>query len=191
MEMTGQQNVPLSQEEAWRALNDPDVLAACIPGCESLEQVGDDEFKARVRTSVGPVNAQFKGRVKLSDIHEPESYKMSFKGDGNAGFVQGNSDVRLAPAQSGQGTTISYDADAKVGGKLAQIGSRLIDGAARKMADDFFANLTTHMGGTPQPKEPAAAATAEQAPASRGFLASFLAAIKRAFARLLGRRPDS
>src|SRR5699024_7300637 len=150
MEMKGEQNVPLNQQKAWEALNDPDVLAACVPGCESMEQVSDNEFKARVRTTIGPGSAQFKGKVKLSDITPPESYKLTFNGDGNAGFVQGKADVRLSPDESGDGTTISYEAQAQVGGKLAQVGSRLIDGAARKTADEFFANLTTHMGGTPK-----------------------------------------
>lgn len=174
MEMAGEQNVPLSREKVWEALNDPEVLGACIPGCESMEQVGDNEFKSKVRAAVGPVNAQFKGKVTLSDINKPESYTMSFKGDGNAGFAQGSAKVRLS--ESGDGTTINYNADAKVGGKLAQIGSRLVDGAAQKMADDFFANMTVHMGGTPA--EPAGEPSHE-----RGLIARIVAAIARLFGR--------
>jgi len=183
--MKGEQHVPLSQDQTWEALNDPDVLANCIPGCESMEQTGDNEFKAKVRTSVGPVNAQFKGKVKLSDVNPPNSYKMTFKGDGTAGFAQGTASVQLASSDGG--TTINYDAQAKVGGKLAQIGSRLIDGAARKMADEFFTNLTTHLGGNPQtdpkPEQPAAK--------SAGGLAGLLAAINNILARLFGRSRDS
>src|SRR5699024_6003273 len=108
MEMKGEQHVPLSQDQTWEALNDPDVLANCIPGCESMEQTGDNEFKAKVRTSVGPVNAQFKGKVKLSDVNPPNSYKMTFKGDGTAGFAQGTASVQLASSDGG--TTINYDA---------------------------------------------------------------------------------
>lgn len=193
MEMNGEQSVPLSQQDVWGALNDSDVLAACIPGCESLEQTSDTEFKARVRTAVGPVNAQFKGRMTLSDMSPPDSYKLSFKGDGNAGFVQGNADVRLAPSQAGHGTTISYDAKAKVGGKLAQIGSRLIDGAAHKMADDFFANLTRHLGGDPKSEE--SAVTEKPAlykrPLWQGVGAGVLATIGGVVAWLFKRHRDS
>jgi len=182
MEMKDQQTVPLAQDKVWEALNDPDVLGACIPGCESMEQVGDDQFKATVRAAVGPVNARFKGRVKLTDVKPPESYKMTFKGDGSAGFVQGSANMHLTPAESGDGTTISYDAEAKVGGKLAQIGSRLVDGAARKMADEFFTNLTMHMGGTPQQAEPAAPEPAQPQPQEKqGLLARIMAAIARLF----------
>lgn len=176
MEMKGEQHVPLSREKAWEALNDPDVLAACIPGCESMEQIGDNEYKSKVNTSVGPVNATFKGKVKLSDINPPESYTMAFQGDGNAGFAKGTARVRLTEADGGEGTTIDYEADAQIGGKLAQVGSRLIDGAATKMADDFFANMTVHMGGTPvQPAR------------EKGLFAKIMAAI----ARLFGRRDHS
>lgn len=195
MQMQGEQDVPLDRDEAWQALNDPAVLQACIPGCQSMEQSGENEFSARVKAAVGPVKAQFKGKVKLSDIQPPESYKMSFKGDGTAGFAQGTATMQLTPSASGQGTTISYSAEAKVGGKLAQIGSRLIDGAARKMANEFFANLTEHMGGTvASPQDdvgkaaPAAAdvAAGEQAsqPAASGDGGGLFAAIKRFLAKL-------
>lgn len=200
MQMQGEQEVPLGRDEAWQALNDPKVLQACIPGCESMEQSGEDEFRARVKTAVGPVKAQFKGKIKLADIQPPESYKMSFKGDGTAGFAQGTATVALTPSASGQGTTISYEAEAKVGGKLAQIGSRLIDGAARKMANEFFTNLTEHMGGTATsagedagkdaPAQASAATAAAGEPASKPAAADedggLLAAIKRFLAKLFG-----
>ena len=192
MQMQDEQNVPIDRDKAWQALNDPEVLQACIPGCESMEQSGDNEFRARVKTAVGPVKAQFKGKIKLSDVNPPESYTMSFKGDGTAGFAQGTATVRLRPTASGEGTTINYEAEAKVGGKLAQIGSRLIDGAARKMADEFFANLTEHMGGKPATPEAdtdknnAPAQQTAEAPAAGNQDAGLLAAIKRFLAKLFG-----
>lgn len=172
--------MPLSREEAWHALNDPDILAASVPGCESLEKISDTEFRAMVRTSIGPVKAQFKGKVTLSNMTPPESYTLTFKGDGSAGFVQGSADVRLTPALSGAGTTIAYEAQAKIGGKLAQIGSRLVDGAAKKMADEFFTNLTTQLGGTPKP----ARAAASEENGNGGLWIAIL----RFFSRLIGKR---
>lgn len=195
MEMKGERQVPLSQDKAWEALNDPAVLQACIPGCQSMEQVGENEFQTRVRASVGPVSAPFKGKIKLTDVTPPESYKMSFKGDGTAGFAQGTATVRLTRAEAGDGTTIAYEAQAKIGGKLAQIGSRLVDGAARKMADEFFTNLTTHMGGAPAEKAPAepapAAASAKPEPqparAPAGGGGGLMAMLRNLLARLFGR----
>ncbi|MCK9514657.1 MAG: carbon monoxide dehydrogenase subunit G [Ottowia sp.] len=160
MEMTGQREVPVSQQAAWDALNDPEVLKACIPGCESLEldQEGGG-FKAVVRAAVGPVRARLKGRVDLSDIVAPESYKLAFKGEGATGFAQGESEVRLVPSEAGAGTLICYTANAKIGGKLAQVGSRLIDSAANKLAGEFFSNLTQHLGGESEEKPSDATAT--------------------------------
>lgn len=160
MEMSGEQRVPLAQEEVWKSLNDPDVLKACIPGCESVDKVSDTEFKASVNTRIGPVRSRFKGRVTLSDLDPPNSYKLSFQGDGTAGFIKGEADVKLTP-EGEQNTAIGYTSKATVGGKLAQVGSRLIDGAARKMANDFFSNLTRELGGTYQTPE---AAGPEKAP---------------------------
>lgn len=198
MDMKGERQVPLERDKAWAALNDPDVLAACIPGCESMEQIGDNEFKTLVKASVGPVSAKFKGKIKLTDVTPPESYKLAFKGDGTAGFAQGTAEVHLTAVDDG--TTIAYTANAKIGGKLAQIGSRLVDGAARKMADEFFTNLTTHMGGTtveqaaPEPP-PADSGTAagSAAPASSGTPAAasggggFMAVLRGWLAKLFGR----
>lgn len=150
MEMSGKREVPVSQQAAWDALNDPEVLKACIPGCESLERDEDGGFRAVVRAAVGPVRAKLKGRVDLSDINEPESYKLAFKGEGATGFAQGESEVRLVPLDSGSETSIHYTAKAKIGGKLAQVGSRLIDSAANKIAGQFFTNLTQHLGGDPK-----------------------------------------
>jgi carbon monoxide dehydrogenase subunit G len=147
MEMSSSRVVPASVEATWRALNDPEVLKACIAGCESIERVADNEYKVTMTARVGPVSAKFSGRIVLSDIVAPSSYTITFDGQGGAaGFANGNARVTLSP--EGTGTRIDYKASAQVGGKLAQIGSRLIDGAAAKVADDFFGRLVEHLGGT-------------------------------------------
>jgi uncharacterized protein len=137
MEMTGEQLIPVGQNEVWRGLNDPEVLKACITGCESIEKVSDNEYKVAMTAAVGPVKARFTGKLVLSDLNPPNSYSIAFEGSGGAaGFGKGGAQVKLMP--EGAGTRLSYAAKASVGGKLAQVGSRLIDGVARKMADDFF-----------------------------------------------------
>jgi uncharacterized protein len=146
MEMTSSRTVPASVEKTWAALNDPETLKACIPGCESIERVSDTELKVAMTARVGPVSAKFRGRIVLSDIVPPTSYKMSFEGQGGAaGFARGEAKVALTP--EGSGTRIEYNVNAQVGGKLAQIGSRLVDGAAAKVADDFFACFVERLGG--------------------------------------------
>jgi len=148
MEMTGEYRISAPRQRVWEALNDPDVLKQCIPGCQSLEKVSDTEFNGRVVASVGPVRAAFGGKVTLSDLDPPLSYTISGEGSGGvAGFAKGGAKVNLA--EEGAETLLTYDVQAQVGGKLAQIGSRLIDGVARKMANDFFGSF-------------AAAVTAEQ-----------------------------
>lgn len=137
MEMTGEQLVPASQQDTWNALNDPAFLKACVPGCEAIEPSGANEFQVLMVARVGPVSAKFKGKLTLSDIKPPESYSMSFEGQGGAaGFAKGGAKVRLVPEKDH--TRLVYEAKANVGGKLAQIGSRLVDAAAKKVADDFF-----------------------------------------------------
>ena len=137
MEMTGEQLVPASQEVTWNALNDPEVLKACVPGCESIERISGNDFQVLMVARVGPVSAKFKGKLSLSDIKPPDSYAISFEGQGGAaGFAKGGASVRLAP--EGSSTRLSYDVKANVGGKLAQIGSRLVDGAAASLAEQFF-----------------------------------------------------
>ncbi|HLW27745.1 MAG TPA: carbon monoxide dehydrogenase subunit G [Kiloniellales bacterium] len=142
MEMVGEQRIPAPRSVVWEALNDPEVLKASIPGCESLERnESGDGFDAKVRAKVGPVNARFGGTVVLSDIVPPESYTISGEGKGgSAGFAKGSAKVQLT--EEGSDTLLSYTVDARVGGKLAQLGSRLIDGTARKMADDFFTRFS-------------------------------------------------
>ena len=137
MEMTGEQLIHASQAATWEALNDPQILKACIPGCESIEKTADNEYTVQMTARVGPVSAKFKGRMTLSNIQAPNSYSIAFEGQGGvAGFAKGGADVSLAPA--GDDTKLSYTAKANVGGKLAQIGSRLVDAAANKVAGEFF-----------------------------------------------------
>jgi uncharacterized protein len=137
MEMKGEQLVPAPQADTWAALNDPEILKACIPGCESIERVTDTQYAVLMTARVGPVAAKFKGKLTLSDLKPPQSYSIAFEGQGGvAGFGKGSAQVRLA--SEGEATRLSYQVKASVGGKLAQIGSRLVDAAARKLADDFF-----------------------------------------------------
>lgn len=137
MEMTGEQLIPLPQDATWKALNDTAVLKDCIPGCESIEQSGDNEYQIVMTARVGPVSAKFKGRMTLADIQPPDSYRIVFEGQGGvAGFAKGEATVGLSPADGG--TRLAYAAKAMIGGKLAQVGSRLIDGVAKKIASDFF-----------------------------------------------------
>src|SRR5215472_4470236 len=144
MEMTSTRMVEASVDATWAALNDPQVLKACIPGCESIEPSGDNEFTAAMTARVGPVSASFSGRIKLSEIEPPHAYTISFEGQGGgAGFARGEARVALEAKEGG--TQIGYTVRAQVGGKLAQVGSRLIDGAAAKVADDFFARLAAHL----------------------------------------------
>jgi carbon monoxide dehydrogenase subunit G len=137
MEMTGEQLIPASQLDTWNALNDPEILKVCVPGCETIEKTGENEFQVLMVARVGPVSAKFKGKLALSDLDPPNAYSIAFEGQGGAaGFGRGSARVRLAP--EGDNTRLSYSVKASVGGKLAQIGSRLVDAAARKIANDFF-----------------------------------------------------
>ncbi|MBW8905571.1 MAG: carbon monoxide dehydrogenase subunit G [Betaproteobacteria bacterium] len=145
MEMTGEQLVPAPQRVVWDALNDPAMLKASVPGCESIEPSGENQYQVLMVARVGPVSAKFKGKLTLSDVKPPDSYAIAFEGQGGAaGFAKGGAQVRLAP--EGDKTKLSYDVKASVGGKLAQIGSRLVDAAARKVADDFFKNFNAKVG---------------------------------------------
>ena len=140
MEMTGEYRIPASRDQVWAALNDPETLKASLPGCESLEKVSEREFVATVVAKVGPVKAKFNGNVTLSNLDPPQGYTISGEGKGGAaGFAKGGADVRLT--EDGGATVLAYTAKADVGGKLAQLGSRLIDGTAKKMADEFFENF--------------------------------------------------
>jgi carbon monoxide dehydrogenase subunit G len=146
MDMTGEQRIPAPRQRVWEALNDPAILQQCIPGCEEIERTTPTEWAAKVRAKVGPVSAAFKGKVTLSDLDPPNGYKITGEGTGGAaGFAKGGAAVRLS--DDGEGTLLAYTVNAQVGGKLAQIGSRLIDGTARKMADEFFTRFATTVGG--------------------------------------------
>ena len=141
MTMTGEVQLAAPREAVWAKLNDPEVLKVCIPGCESLEKLSDTEFQAVAVTKIGPVKARFKGKVRLSDLDPPNGYRISGEGDGGvAGFAKGGATVALTPADGG-GTRLAYHVDAQIGGKLAQLGQRLVKGAAKKMADQFFENF--------------------------------------------------
>lgn len=144
MEMSGEQLIPAPQQAVWNGLNDPEVLKACVPGCESITPSGDNEYLVLMVARVGPVSAKFKGKLTLSDINPPNSYALAFEGQGGpAGFAKGGAKVTLST--EGMTTKLAYAVKASVGGKLAQIGSRLIDAAAKKVADDFFRNFNERM----------------------------------------------
>jgi carbon monoxide dehydrogenase subunit G len=137
MVMTGEQQLAAPREKVWAMLNDPAVLKACIPGCESLDVIGENEFQAVASNRIGPVKARFKGKVRLTDLDPPNGYKISGEGDGGvAGFAKGGASVMLAEKDGG--TLLTYNVEAQIGGKLAQLGQRLVNGAAKKLADDFF-----------------------------------------------------
>jgi hypothetical protein len=140
MTMSGEQQLAASRETVWAKLNDPEVLKSCIPGCETLEMLSENEFQAVATNKIGPVKARFKGKVRLTDLDPPNSYKISGEGDGGiSGFAKGGATVVLTPKDGG--TLLSYRVEAQIGGKLAQLGQRLINGVAKKLADDFFAKF--------------------------------------------------
>ena len=140
MVMDGEVQLPAPREVVWAKLNDAEVLKACIPGCESLEKLSETEFQAVAVVKIGPVKAKFKGKVRLSDLDPPNSYRISGEGEGGAaGFAKGGAKVSLADKDGG--TLLTYDVEAQIGGKLAQLGQRLINSAAKKTADDFFAKF--------------------------------------------------
>ncbi len=145
MDMSGEYRIPAPRDRVWAALNDPEVLRQAIPGCEELTKTSDTELEAKVTAKVGPVKAKFGGNVHLENINAPESYSIVGEGKGGAaGFAKGGADVHLK--EDGSDTILTYHAKAEVGGKLAQIGSRLIQGTAKKMADDFFGKFSQIVG---------------------------------------------
>src|SRR5271165_6418186 len=155
MTMTGEATLPAARPKVWEMLNDPGVLKACIPGCESLERTGDSGFAAVAKVKIGPVNATFKGKVQLSDIVPNVGYTITGEGEGGvAGFAKGGAKVLLSDVAGG--TLLHYDVEANVGGKIAQLGSRLIDGVAKNMANKFFASFAEAAGGAMPPAAPVA-----------------------------------
>jgi hypothetical protein len=163
MDLTGEYRIPASRETVWAALNNPEVLRACIPGCEELNKTSDTEFVARVVAKIGPVKAGFGGKVTLSDIDPPNGYTITGEGQGGAaGFAKGGAKVRLEAVDGGGATVLHYSADAQIGGKLAQIGSRLVEGTAKKLADEFFAAFAAQAGAA-APAAPSAEVAAQPA----------------------------
>jgi carbon monoxide dehydrogenase subunit G len=151
MKMSGEEIIPASREAVWTALNDPEILKQAIPGCEAITKLSDTELEAKVTVKVGPVKANFTGNVNLTDLNPPASYRISGEGKGIAGLANGGADVRLEEVEGG--TKLSYDVDAQVGGKLAMLGSRLIDSTARSLATQFFDKFAKIVGGVPDDEE--------------------------------------
>src|SRR4029453_11484997 len=147
MTMSGEYQLPAPREDVWQKLNDPEVLKSCIPGCEELEKLSDTEFRAVATTKIGPVKARFKGKVRLTDLDPPNGYRISGEGDGGvAGFAKGGAIVALTDKDGG--TLLTYNVEAQIGGKLAQLGQRLVNGAAKKLADDFFVKFAAAVKGS-------------------------------------------
>jgi uncharacterized protein len=158
MEITGRYDLPCSPEAAWAAINDTAVLKACLKGCEALERTSETEFAGKVATKIGPVSARFAGTMRQTEIDAPRSCKMEFEGQGGvAGFAKGNALVTLEPRDGG-GTALSYVAQTQIGGKLAQMGARLVEGTAKSMADDFFGKFAAVLADVEDSAAPKAAA---------------------------------
>ena len=188
MEMLGNRHLGITQQQAWEALNDPETLKKCIPGCDKFELTGDNTYTVALAVKIGPVSAKFQGKVMLSDIVPPDGYKLTFEGQGGvAGFAKGASSVTLRPlastvaamaeaAETPVGCELDYTVQATVGGKIAQLGQRLIDGAAKSTADDFFkrfeAEMQSRYGPPPaaQAEDGSATAPAEKTGAISGFM---------------------
>ena len=165
MEMSGEYKINAPRQKVWDALNDPEILKQSIPGCEEIDQKSETEMSAKVTAKVGPVKAKFAGEVELSDLNPPNSYRISGEGKGGAaGFAKGGANVSLE--DDGDGTLLKYEVDAQVGGKLAQLGARLIDGTAKKMASQFFENFAAAVEGDGAGDEAPAAEDAAPAPAA-------------------------
>jgi carbon monoxide dehydrogenase subunit G len=165
MDIIGQQVIPASRDAVWKALNDPVVLKACLPGCESVVQTSPEEFRVAIKAVIGPLRARFQGVLKIAEAQPPESCVMHFEGQGGAiGFGKGSAQVRLL--ETPEGTELTYDAKALVGGKLAQVGSRLIDSVVKKMSDDFFKAFRLQLA-PPAAVEAAATAAAGVLPSDK------------------------
>jgi carbon monoxide dehydrogenase subunit G len=184
MDMDGERLIAAPRAAVWAALNDPEVLRACIPGCDSLEKISDTQMKAAASIKLGPVAAKFTGKLNLSDLDPPNGYNLSGEGQGGpAGFAKGGAEVRLSEAEGG--TLLSYKVKAQVGGKIAQVGGRLIDATAKSMADQFFKNFAEAVATPPIAED--APASAEKTASGGGILAFILAIL----GRLFGKTPQS
>jgi carbon monoxide dehydrogenase subunit G len=166
MDMQGSRHLAVTQQQAWEALNDPEVLKVCIPGCDKVEAIDGNQYAIGMSVRVGPVAAKFAGKIALAEVMPPDSYTLRFEGQGGAaGFGKGQAKVNLAPATAGSGCELTYSAQAQVGGKIAQVGQRLVDGVAKSMAEDFFKRFDEEMqrrypeayAAQPAPAVPAAA----------------------------------
>lgn len=190
MEMLGNRRLGITQQQAWEALNDPETLKKCIPGCDKFEPSGDNEYAVALAVKIGPVSAKFNGKVALAEIMPPDSYRLSFEGQGGvAGFAKGSSSVTLKPVADGtSGCELDYTVQAQVGGKIAQLGQRLIDGAAKSTADDFFkrfeAEMQSRYGPPPAAAESAEAAAAAASEEKTGAMAGLMRKIG------IGRKSD-
>lgn len=162
MDMEGKRTLAVTQQQAWDALNDPEALKACVPGCDKMERTGDNQYSVGMSVKIGPVSAKFAGKIALSEVNPPHSYTLTFDGQGGAaGFGKGSSKVTLTPLE--RGCELAYTVHASVGGKVAQLGQRLIDGAAKSMAEDFFKRFDGEM----QRRHPEAYAAAAAEAASQ------------------------
>lgn len=185
MDVQGEYKLDLERQVVWDAITDPEVLRACIPGCQSLEQTGENQYAGKVAAAVGPVKAKFNTSITLENLSPPESYSLVGEGKSVAGFGKGQADITLEEQEAG-GTLLSYSANFKVGGKLAQVGSRLVLGATRKTADQFFENFANHVSPGAaekiEPEAPAEPAT-EQTPGTNWavWLAAAVAAAAAAW----------
>lgn len=168
MDMTGEYKIAAPRARVWAALNDPEILRQAIPGCEEIKKLSDTELEAAARAKIGPVSARFTGKVKLSDLNPPQGYTLTGEGSGGAaGFAKGEAKVSLA--EDGDATILRYTVKAIIGGKLAQLGQRLVDGAAKKMADEFFEKFSDLAGGRIEmPPEPVDAAVPGAAKGTTG-----------------------
>jgi carbon monoxide dehydrogenase subunit G len=163
LELRGQRRLPIARGAAWAALNDPAILAACIPGCESIEKTGDGEYAVALTAHVGPVSAKFRGKLRLEDVVAPERYTLRFDGEGGtAGFAKGSAQVTLAE-QDGH-TLLAYSVRAQIGGRIAQVGNRLVDSVALKHADQFFTAFEKKVSGAVSAHRASDAAAAERVP---------------------------
>jgi uncharacterized protein len=179
MDMNGSQRIEASREAVYAGLNDVDILRQCIPGCESIEKTSETEMVAKVTLRIGPVKASFAGNVTLTDLDPPNGYTITGEGSGGmAGFAKGGAKVTLEP--DGEATILNYTVTAEIGGKLAQMGSRLIDSTAKKLAGDFFAKFGAVVGKPPAVEEPVVEAPAEE-PASKGWMSRILGTSATAF----------
>jgi hypothetical protein len=160
MELLGEQVIGADRQTVWNALNDPDILKRCIPGCEEVVQLAENQLQVRLMVKIGPVRSRFAGTMSLQDIHEPERCELVFEGTGAAGFAKGGSSVVLS--EQGKQTKLNYSAKASIGGKLGQIGGRLIESSARKMADEFFSEFQAVLSGETESSTSAAGTTAGQ-----------------------------